>query len=1062
MTKQKRPDVAGVINGLKDFQRNTVEYVHSRLWDPDDPARRFLVADEVGLGKTMVARGVIAKTIDHLWDDPVRKRLDIVYICSNAQIAQQNLRKLILPDSEATASATRLTLLSKELKNLNKNKVNFISFSPGTSFQLKSSGGHAPERVLLYWMLAEAWGPDAVRPRKWLQFFRGASSIDSFERQIKAFDRSEIPAHMAAALARAIKRDRFDDVRLDKALAECVDNFAYLRKTSTVPYEVSSRRYRLIGRLRGLLARASVDALEPDLVILDEFQRFKDLLSGDDDGAELARALFDANDCRLLLLSATPFKMYTLPDEADDEDHYRDFISTVEFLGGPERATRVKESLSDMRRSLFADDLERARAARDHAQAELRRVMCRTERLASTPDRDGMVREATLDRVRLEPSDVNDYVRLAAVADALDSGDMLEYWRSAPYVLEMMEGYQVKKKLQERADSLRTLPSAFRQPGHVLRWGDVRRYRALDPANAKMRGLTADTIERGAHKLAWIPPSLPYYALTGPYSDPALQSFTKRLVFSSWAVVPKAISSILSLQAEREIVHSSEPERTYDRQISQRLNFSFSNGRLSGMPVVALIYPCVTLAEAGDPLTIARELGVGLPVDRERLRETVRSRVAELLESLPEGGAANDGAADQSWYWAAPVLLDQHAGHLGEIGLVTHAFDFHDESSSADDSRLHQHLETADRVSVDTLGRRPDDLVDVLTLLALAGPGCAALRAISRVCGGAPAIREWATRDNAATVAWALRSLFNQPHIIALVRDDTADDEAYWQSVLRYGFDGGIQSVLDEYAHIVAEQLLDDRSDRADAVAREICAGLGLRTSSNTFHEITPVQDGLRLDSHRVRTHFAVRFGRAAGEDGKTEQREGAVREAFNSPFWPFVLASTSVGQEGLDFHRYSHAVIHWNLPTNPVDLEQREGRVHRYKSHAVRRNIASVYGRRDEVLAADDPWEAMFELAAAEARASGASAITPYWVFPLADGAAIERYVPALPLSKELHAYKRLMRTVGAYRLVLGQPRQEDLLRYLGDRATDLTDLEIDLAPSAAHGDGNEEKDHM
>jgi len=28
---------------------------------------------------------------------------------------------------------------------------------------------------------------------------------------------------------------------------------------------------------------------------------------------------------------------------------------------------------------------------------------------------------------------------------------------------------------------------------------------------------------------------------------------------------------------------------------------------------------------------------------------------------------------------------------------------------------------------------------------------------------------------------------------------------------------------------------------------------------------------------------------------------------------------------EGLDFHHYCHAIVHWNLPSNPVDLEQRE-----------------------------------------------------------------------------------------------------------------------------------------
>lgn len=67
-----------------------------------------------------------------------------------------------------------------------------------------------------------------------------------------------------------------------------------------------------------------------------------------------------------------------------------------------------------------------------------------------------------------------------------------------------------------------------------------------------------------------------------------------------------------------------------------------------------------------------------------------------------------------------------------------------------------------------------------------------------------------------------------------------------------------------------------------------------------------------------------MRFGSERTEDGKAVQRDDQVRQAFNSPFWPFVLASTSIGQEGLDFHAYCHAVVHWNLPSNPVDLECR------------------------------------------------------------------------------------------------------------------------------------------
>src|SRR5690349_23237694 len=108
----RRPDVEQELSGLKDFQRRTVEHVDDRLWG-EDPVRRFLVADEVGLGKTLVARGVIAKAIDRLWDDV--PRIDVVYICSNAQIARQNLARLRVGDETGHDFADRLTLLASRI-----------------------------------------------------------------------------------------------------------------------------------------------------------------------------------------------------------------------------------------------------------------------------------------------------------------------------------------------------------------------------------------------------------------------------------------------------------------------------------------------------------------------------------------------------------------------------------------------------------------------------------------------------------------------------------------------------------------------------------------------------------------------------------------------------------------------------------------------------------------------------------------------------------------------------------------------------------------------------------
>jgi hypothetical protein len=179
--------------------------------------------------------------------------------------------------------------------------------------------------------------------------------------------------------------------------------------------------------------------------------------------------------------------------------------------------------------------------------------------------------------------------------------------------------------------------------------------------------------------------------------------------------------------------------------------------------------------------------------------------------------------------------------------------------------------------------------------------------------------------------------------------------------------------------------------------------------------------------------------------------RREQVRTAFNSPFWPFVLATTSVGQEGLDFHPYCHTVVHWNLPSNPVDLEQREGRIHRYKGHAIRKNIASKYGLLPVEETSQDPWEALFS-AARKDRPSGSSDLIPYWVF---DGPnKIERIVPILPLSRDQNRLWRLLRTLVVYRMAFGQSNQEDLVRFLLEKFPQneiervIEELRIDLSP--------------
>lgn len=152
-------------------------------------------------------------------------------------------------------------------------------------------------------------------------------------------------------------------------------------------------------------------------------------------------------------------------------------------------------------------------------------------------------------------------------------------------------------------------------------------------------------------------------------------------------------------------------------------------------------------------------------------------------------------------------------------------------------------------------------------------------------------------------------------------------------------------------------------------------------------------------------------------------------------------MASTSVGQEGLDFHWYCRKIVHWNLPSNPQDLEQREGRINRYKCLAIRRNLAKLYPDIRN-------WDELFKVANKDVRnefRGRYSDMVPNWCLPVEwinsnkDKIEwIERIVPQYPMSSDVDRYKRLINVLSLYRLTMGQPRQEELLGMLESKHLD------------------------
>jgi Helicase conserved C-terminal domain len=1073
-----RIDPAPVMAGLKDFQRRTVNYVFRRLYEDDPPAYKFLVADEVGLGKTLVARGLIARSIERLQAKGV-KRIDIVYICSNADIARQNVNRLNVTEVQEFNLPTRITMLPIHLRQLKEHGINFVSFTPGTSFDLKSRGGMLQERALLYRLLSHAWGWSRKRHAGVFRVLQGNAALESFRRAVRGTPgrigtgENQIDPELAKAFREELARE--EERARNRGGASLRERFEELadrcrRARNEADWHACQQ---LVGDLRHALALSCVSALEPDLVILDEFQRFRQLLDGEDPAAELAQCLFNQENVRVLLLSATPYKMYTLSDEAQD-DHWADFVQTVRFLMGEAEASKLEANLRDFRHAVLdldTFDLQRVLKHRKRVERRLRRVMCRTERLSVKTDRNGMLSEHAGEDLRLTPNDLTAYLATDAVSRLLASGDVLEYWKSAPYLLNFMEGYKLKRSFHDAASAdARTkteLARILAPRDGLISMQDIEDYDSIDPGNPRLRALFQDCLDSDAWRLLWLPPSLPYYELGRPFNGERHRRFTKRLIFSAWWVVPQVIATLASYEAERRMMCSDGRNRKNTplarRRIRPLLRFQRQPRRIAGMSLFALIYPSPTLARLADPLRLGAELGPEKSAASiEDIVTRAERRLARAIRSIVPKETPRDGPVDERWYWAAPLLLDaQDDGNISSEEWLSRREVpgvWSSDSSDSDDSALSDVVACARETIADkrSLGRVPVDLKTVLARLAVAAPAVCALRSLARAAGGTDQVADVALRDGAARVAWGFRSLFNTPEVMAMLRGGKGEEDAYWQKVLDYCLNGCLQAVLDEYAHVLRESLVLDRDPQV--IGCELAQGMyDALTIRAVNYRVDPVEIDKpgELDKN-LRARFALRFGSQGSEETGEVQRGSQVRAAFNSPFWPFILATTSVGQEGLDFHLYCHAVVHWNLPANPVDLEQREGRIHRYKGHAVRKNVASAnrlagFNRRSA-----DPWDALFH-AAARSRGRGVGDLVPYWVYATLDGARIERHVPSLPLSREVGKLEQLKRSLAVYRLAFGQPRQADLEAYLEANLARFSDAErlalvgklrIDLSP--------------
>lgn len=734
-----------IMDGLKDFQRATVERI-DYLYRQGQ--RRVLVSDEVGLGKTLIARGTVAK-LAKLRREEGDSLFKVVYICSNAAIADQNLRKLRVTSEARTESASSSRLSMQHLNIFKQENdaelldryIQLIPLTPDTSFRMTSGAGTKEERALMFAILKRLPELQTYIPELevammdyatsgWNSWCRNYYEQEAVDCNNKSNGRyfAYMLEHLQNELS-LIWRDGMTYMAGIQELCKRIRN--------NNGYRVAENS--IIGQLRVIFAKISLSKLEPDLVIMDEFQRFKYLLNSDPESETgmLANRFFHADDVRMLLLSATPYKMYSTPEEIDEariDEHYTEFLSVMNFLNedasDEEKFLTVWRNYSVKLKELTIGDTS-ILSAKEAAEDALYQTVCRTERISAEENADIIDDSDVHVPLDVMEQDIRSYVQAQELLDQIGASYHVpvDYIKSTPYLMSFMRDYQLKRNVEQYFKKNPDEIKKIKKDTFWLNRSSIDRYEKIPSNNARLERVMNSVLQRGVEKLLWMPPSRPYYEFQGVYKDSEFMS--KTLIFSSWEMVPRMLASMISYEAERRTVGKLAKDYQ-DRDVhyfysgekrypSARMNFSVSNGTPNGMYLFCLIYPSRFLTECYDPISCMND---GFSI--RDIQKTTRQRIEEQLQQY-EG--TSRGNVDRRWYYIAPLLLDgaKYAYQWLESGEKL--ADYDDDEKANRSKGFRTHLETLLELFYEThrekcanLGRKPDDLVDVLADMAIAAP----------------------------------------------------------------------------------------------------------------------------------------------------------------------------------------------------------------------------------------------------------------------------------------------------------------------------------------------------
>ena len=1004
--------------GAKEFQIATADRIEEIY--RSGKQKRVLLADEVGLGKTIVAREVIDR-VRHIRMDANDDMYRVVYVCSNINIVQQNTSNLGMKDkldiSESRLSMQHLLIQEKvaELKKQGKYREDgkyangempelLIPLTPGTSLTMSQGCGNMNERALMYNIIIrmpEFQGHDSFL----FPFFKYYSDIKEGNWAWYVNYYSERVDNCGKNYIDRIRGRLFDNTLFKTVSQRLTDAIRDNDKEWKV-------RTFILSRLRMAFAQVSIEELEPDFVIMDEFQRFSSLIdSNDNDDSEqgmLTRKFFGEmsgeNAPLILLLSATPYKPYTTLEELNEtnsDQQYEDFLKLTNFLFTGEKAKffkKVWEKYSMNLSQLSADNFDILLASKKEAEKDMYGAMCRTERITnSIIDTTTHVKD-----VSVSDGDLLSYCQMQALLRYCKEKDSkfkwnqvpMDYVKSSPYLLSFMDKYIFKTDIMKELNTDNKgglyLPFSQQSQQLLLKFhSTIYNYKMLPANNARLEALKKAIfdLKKKSYCLLWIPASHPYYDTPDSNVFKQNHDFSKVLVFSSWEMVPRMIAFMLSYEEERLTIGQGIDGASYTNQTGgQRLRDVNDNGDRDVKSKSLFEYVSPYLAEL---YTSEKFYGKNINEIRPLIEDEIRKKITENSEF--------------------EITL---TGRCRSTFLL----------------KLAKWLDGQDDLEFDAKVI-PERAIRTLANMAIGSPAICLYR---RVKDAVFDVKQRSKNGVESTVISQFTSLFNLRQSAGIMDILYKGKEgAYFDEVFDYCVMGNMQSVIDEYIHMIDETGSDIH-------------GI-VDTIYNSFVGISPIEYMVygKDIKRRLRTHYSLAYTNKK-VDEKNVSHAINVRQAFNSPFHPFILTTTSIGQEGLDFHWYCRKIMHWNIPSNPQDIEQREGRINRYKCLAIRRNLANRY---KDIYS----WNGIFDKAEKELQGDDGG-LVPYWCLPVEKfdhPEMIERIVPMYPLSSDVQRYKRMADVLALYRLTMGQPRQEELLRlFSGLTNEQIKSLLFNLSP--------------